>query len=134
MARQENRYKRILERIFFDKYQDGLAVIPFERQEMLDVCQELGFTAPKNIGDAVYATRYRKGMPKSLLDHPPKGKEWIILGVGRGLYNFRLVKESRIRPQPSLLTIKIPDSTPEIINMYAQSDEQALLAVVRYRG
>ncbi len=31
-----------------------------------------------------------------------------------------------------MLTIKVPDATPEIIGAYALSDEQALLAKVRY--
>ncbi len=31
-----------------------------------------------------------------------------------------------------MAAIKVPDSTPEIISKYAQSDEQALLARVRY--
>jgi hypothetical protein len=43
-----------------------------------------------------------------------------------------LSKISRIVPNPNLVTIKIPDATPEIISSYALSDEQALLAKVRY--
>lgn len=39
---------------------------------------------------------------------------------------------NRIRPNPSLRAIKVPDATPEIISAYALNDEQALLAKVRY--
>ena len=39
---------------------------------------------------------------------------------------------NRIAPNSALTQIKIPDSTPEIISAYALSDEQALLAKVRY--
>ena len=39
---------------------------------------------------------------------------------------------NRIEPREELLTIKVPDATPEIITAYALSDEQALLAKVRY--
>lgn len=35
-------------------------------------------------------------------------------------------------PREELLTIKVPDATPEIITAYALNDEQALLAKVRY--
>ena len=35
-------------------------------------------------------------------------------------------------PREGLVAIKVPDSTPEIISAYALSDEQALLAKVRY--
>ena len=30
------------------------------------------------------------------------------------------------------MTIKIPDATPEIVSAYSMSDEQALLAKIRY--
>jgi hypothetical protein len=39
---------------------------------------------------------------------------------------------NRIRPNPALRAIKIPDATPEIISAYSLSDEQSLLAKVRY--
>ncbi|MCY1440692.1 hypothetical protein D9M71_569760 [compost metagenome] len=42
------------------------------------------------------------------------------------------MKLNRIEPREELLTIKVPDATPEIIGAYALSDEQALLAKVRY--
>jgi len=71
-------------------------------------------------------------MPQSILDTQPEGMEWIISGEGRALYSFRLVPFNRIRPNENLIAIKIPDATPEIIRTYAISDEQALLAKVRY--
>jgi hypothetical protein len=71
-------------------------------------------------------------MPESVLRTQPKGMEWIVEGMGRAQYAFRLVRVSRIVPNPTLVTIKIPDSTPEIVSKYALSDEQALLAKIRY--
>lgn len=56
----------------------------------------------------------------------------MILGAGKAIYQFKLVKKSRILPSPSLMSIKIADATPEIISKYALGDEQALLAKVRY--
>lgn len=58
--------------------------------------------------------------------------EWIIEGAGKARYLFRLVGQSRILPRKELITIKIPDATPELIASYALDDEQALLAKVRY--
>ncbi len=40
--------------------------------------------------------------------------------------------ENRIVPNDQLAAIKVPDATPEIVSSYALSDEQALLAKVRY--
>jgi len=62
----------------------------------------------------------------------PKGMEWVIEGAGRAKYLFKLVKVNRILPNENLIAIKIPDATPEIISAYSLSDEQALLAKVRY--
>ena len=52
--------------------------------------------------------------------------------AGRARYRFRLAKLANIVPNPSMIAVKIPDATPEIISAYALSDEQALLAKVRY--
>jgi len=56
----------------------------------------------------------------------------VIEGRGRSQYAFRLVAVNRVLPNPQLAPIKIPDSAPEIVAAYALSDEQALLAKVRY--
>ena len=71
-------------------------------------------------------------MPEAVLETQTKGLEWIIEGTGRANYVFKLVRANRIAPRQDLVTIKIPDSTPEIVAAYALSDEQALLAKVRY--
>lgn len=71
-------------------------------------------------------------MPENILATQPEGMEWIIEGVARSRYAFRLVKTNRILPREELTTVKVPDATPEIIASYALNDEQALLAIVRY--
>lgn len=53
-------------------------------------------------------------------------------GVSRSVTDRSLVRLFRITPNPNLAEIKIPDATPEIVLKYAQTDEQALLAKVRY--
>ena len=58
--------------------------------------------------------------------------EWVIRPAGPGRYRFSLLAEFKVRPNPQMEQIKIPDATPGIISMYAQSDEQALLAKLRY--
>ena len=63
----------------------------------------------------------------------PKAVEmWIIESAGTAKYIFLQKDEFEVVPTPRLLGIKIPDATPELIARYAQSDEQALLAKVRY--
>ncbi|MDO7910009.1 endonuclease [Pseudomonas sp. 22-AL-CL-001] len=131
-VRKPNRYAAIIENIFFTHYKPGEHEFQFARSEIIIVAAHLEIALPKNIGDLIYSFRYRYDLPPSILETAPNGLEWIIEGSGQALYKFRLVKLNRIIPNESLITIKIPDSTPEIITAYALSDEQALLAKVRY--
>jgi hypothetical protein len=127
-----NRYRVLIERIFFDRHKTGLVAIEFDRDDIPDAAEALGLERPKNLGDVIYAMRYRTPMPESILATQPKGKEWIIEGAGRAKYRFVLVPLNRILPRNDLKTIAIPNGTPEIIRVYALDDEQALLAIVRY--
>ena len=131
-----NRYAAIVEHVFFGEsmagFREGADALAFEREDLVRAARELDIPLPKNLGDVVYSIRYRAPMPQSILATQPEGLEWIIEGAGRGLYRFLLVPINRIVPNRELVTIKIPDATPEIIGIYALSDEQALLAKLRY--
>ncbi len=129
---KSSRYHSLIEKIFFDRYEEGATEIHFERNDLVEAAKALSMALPKNLGDVVYSVRYRTPMPERILSTQPKNYEWTIEGVGRALYAFKLAKLSRIKPNQDLIAIKIPDATPEIINYYALSDEQALLAKVRY--
>jgi hypothetical protein len=129
---KKNRYAAIIEKIFFSKYTKGNEEIAFEREDLVRAANALQIKLPKNLGDVIYSIRYRTDLPTRILKTQPKGKEWIIEGRGRALYCFRLVTENRIVPNDQLSAIKVPDATPEIVASYALSDEQALLAKVRY--
>lgn len=127
-----NRYLALIEKIFTDRYSNGDVVVEFDREDLVLAAAEMGIDLPKNLGDVIYALRYRIGMPDTILATQPEGKEWIIEGAGRAKYEFRLVRLNRVTPREDLVTIGIPDGTPEIIRAYALDDEQALLAIVRY--
>lgn len=131
-ATKGNRYQALIERVFFLRYKAGATEVLFERDELVAAAKALKIELPKNLGDVVYSVRYRTPMPPTVAATQPAGSEWIIDGIGRSQYAFRLSRISRIEPNPDLVTVKIPDATPEIISTYALSDEQALLAKVRY--
>ncbi|MCF7816613.1 MAG: hypothetical protein K9M54_01925 [Kiritimatiellales bacterium] len=128
---QPNRYQVIIERIFTNHFSD-CDEFEFDREEVVSVAMELGIDLPKNLGDIIYSFRYRNELPESIRATATDGREWVIEGAGRARYRFKQVLLSRIEPRPELITIKIPDSTPEIISAHALNDEQALLAIVRY--
>ncbi|PAW77036.1 MAG: endonuclease [Verrucomicrobia bacterium Tous-C9LFEB] len=129
---QLNRYQAIIADVFKKHYKNGSLIVEFPRDELVSIAQLLNIKVPKNVGDIVYSFRYRNELPQSIRCTAKNGYEWIIKGKGTALYEFRQVKIGRIIPRAELLTVKIPDATPEIIATYAQSDEQALLAKVRY--
>lgn len=129
---ETNRYKVIIESIFFSHWNDGVNQFEFERDEIKAKADLLKIALPDNIGDVPYSFRYRVPLPKLILDTQPTGLEWIIEGAGRAKYRFKLVPATRIKPNPALAACAIPDATPELIRAYALDDEQALLAIVRY--
>jgi len=133
MAKQPSRQSQIVQAVFFDRYKKRDTSIQFSRPDLFDACKKHGIEPLANMGDgALYSYRYRQKLPQKILDTQPTGKEWVILGRGISQYEFRLVSKSNITPNASLISTKIPDATPEIIKRYAFSDEQALLAKVRY--
>ncbi len=132
MPKSLNRYQALIEKVFFDHFEEGLTEFEFLREELEEGAASLGFARVKNIGDVPYSFRYRNKLPDSVLDTQSKGREWIIEGAGKGRYRFRLVKQTRIEPRADRVVIDIPDATPEVIRAYALDDEQALLAIVRY--
>ncbi len=130
--KRENRYSAIIEKIFFAHWKKGMNEFEFERAEIEDWAEKLRIKLPKNQGDLLYSFRFRALLPSSIRATQPKGKEWHIRLAGRAHYKFKLARENRIVPRAELVTIKIPDATPELIGTYALDDEQALLAIVRY--
>ncbi len=128
----QNCYSRIIERIFEDHYETGARTVAFERDEIERVAHELHVILPKNIGDLIYSFRYRTALPEAIRSRAPEGHSWIIRPAGRARYQFVATTVATIVPTSMLAETKIPDATPAIIAMYALSDEQALLAKVRY--
>ncbi len=128
----ENRYSKIIDYIFHAHYKPGKEQVPFEREDIVQAAEVLGIRLPKNLGDLVYSFRYRTSLPESVASLAPKGKNWIIRPTGRAQYCFVATVLFEIAPNPGLAETKVPDSTPGLIEMYALTDEQALLAKLRY--
>lgn len=127
-----NRYSAIIEAIFHAKYKCGQRDVDFERDDIATFASKLKIELPRNLGDLIYSFRYRTELPASILEAAPEGETWIIRPAGRGKYRFVLVTDIPFAPNPNLAVTKIPDATPGIISKYSFSDEQALLARVRY--
>jgi len=125
-------YEAILRDVFMARYVDGASEVPFTREDLREVDRRLA-TGVSNIGDVPYSYRYRRPMPEEIARRAPTGKVWVIRGVGGARYCFAAVDpDQELTPDPMLAATDIPDATPGIIARYALSDEQALLARVRY--
>lgn len=129
--RQES-YASIIEKIFFSKYRQGAEHVEFNRQDIVRAAEQLKVNLPKNLGDVLYAFRYRRPLPESIRKLAPPDHDWIIRPSGRSRYRFDAVPLAWILPTKGLAETKVPDATPGIIKMYASNDEQALLAKIRY--
>lgn len=127
-----NRYVQIIEEIFSLHYVEGARTVEFERDEIESIARNLGIKLPKNLGDVMYSFRYRVSLPESIRSKAPAGEVWVIRPAGRGLYRFALVKDAPIAPSQLLAETKVPDATPGLVLKYSGSDEQALLAKLRY--
>jgi hypothetical protein len=126
-----NLYQAIILDIFEGNYKGG-EEFEFAREEIAAAADRKGVKPPKNLGDVIYTFRYRRPLPKPILDKQPPDRYWLILGAGDARYRFRLTKLATVIPTKGMLVRKIPDATPEIISQYALTDEQALLAKIRY--
>ena len=132
MTDELNRYSKLIETIFFKYYKKGCRQVKFNREDLVETARKLKIEVPKNLGDITYSFRYRTALPDSIVKKAPKGLEWVIRPDGRAKYLFSLTSVSRIIPNKMLAETKIPDSTPGIIKKYSFTDEQSLLARIRY--
>lgn len=110
----------------------GKTALEFDRTVLDSMAHELGLEVAKNLGDLVYSFKYRRALPDAIIATAPEGLEWRVSNVGRARYRFILGRQFRVEPDSSLAETKVLDSTPGIIAKYALSDEQALLAKLRY--
>ncbi|OIO61204.1 MAG: endonuclease [Alphaproteobacteria bacterium CG_4_10_14_0_2_um_filter_63_37] len=131
-TKKKNKYESVILGIFSKYHRAGATEFEFSRDDFEEIGRPLGLWPIKNIGDVVYSFRYRNELPDEIRRTATEGKEWIIVGAGHARYRFKQVRLNRILPREELMAVKVPDATPEIISAYALSDEQALLAKVRY--
>ncbi len=124
--------QQIIDKIFAARHSPGLQEVTFTRDDLISAAAALGAPRPKNLGDIVYSLRYRVPLPDSIRQTAPRSREWAIFPGGNAVYTLRTVPFNLIEPRKGLRTIRLPDATPGVISKYSLTDEQALLARVRY--
>jgi hypothetical protein len=122
-----------MRRLFEENYTEGSLGFDWERKQLKVIAAYLGIEAPDNLGDNIYSIRHgRDDLPEEIRALAPPGKVWLLLPNGKSAYRFALADRATLEPDTSRRAIKIPDSTPQIVARYAQQDEQAVLARIRY--
>lgn len=132
MSDAGNLYEKLIEWVFDKYWSPGATEFVFSRDDIEEAVSALSVDRPKNIGDVLYSFRFRRPLPEAVRGRAPEGLSWVIKANGRSSYRFAAVPRTHVEPTEGLLVIEIPDATPEIIVATALSDEQALLALVRY--
>ena len=127
-----NRYAQIIEDIFFRYYCDGDTIVNFSRDDIVKSAERLEISLPKNPGDTLYSFRFRVLLPEPIRETAPDDRSWVIVLKGRAKYAFEVKNFAFVDPDTTLPIVKIPDATPGIVSRYALTDEQALLAKLRY--
>ena len=127
-----NRYSQLVEKIFFDNYKKGCKNVAFVRSDIEKAAKSLKIDLPENLGDVIYSFRFRTELPTSIIKLAGNDEEWFIKLAGRSTYCFSLEQKPEITSNRNLAHSKILDSTPGVISKYSVTDEQALLAILRY--
>jgi len=124
----ETDYDKIIVRLFLNKYKETAREIDFTKDELVTVANEQHIPL-RNPPDVVYTYRSRANLPSQILE---KGN-WVIVPKGKGKFSF--YKSSRkpfVEIQEGLSPVEVLTAVPEIVEKYAQSDEQAVLTAIRY--
>lgn len=125
---------KVIVNVFKKHYRKGLKDISFSmddiREAIKKVSQENPSYQENNVADVRYQfTSGRRGLPEEIDELGP----WMIEGRGKASYAFVRLKESpHVHISSDLHVILLPDATPEIVLEYAGSDEQGILAKLRY--
>lgn len=130
---RRNRYDVLIESIFLKNYRPRDREVAFTLRELKAQADALHIVLVDNPPDIVYSYRSKRfALPQRIAELAGEDEEWIIAGAGKGKYRFRIVPAARIEPRPDLYVTKIPDATPQIVLVHKLSNEQALLARIRY--
>ena len=87
---KSNRYTALVEEIFHSRYRTGQRAVAFERDDIVRSATKLGIEVPKNLGDLIYAFRYRQKLPLSISETAPEGETWIIRSASTDSHWLRM--------------------------------------------
>jgi hypothetical protein len=126
--------KEVIRLVFEKRHTRGATEVPFTLQDIREAVKEVMAANPAYKEDNIPDIKYqfsagRHALPKAVDRLGP----WMIVGRGKSKYAFLKLKEPpAIHVSTDLLTILLPDATPQIVLEYGGQDEQGILARVHY--
>ena len=124
----------VIQRVFEKRYRPGDTEIPFTVDDIREAVAEVAKANPEYKEGNIFDVRYEftsghQPLPAAVQNLGP----WMIAGRGKAKYVFvKLSSGTEIAIPEDLLSILLPDATPEIVMEYAGDDEQGILAKIRY--
>ncbi len=83
-----NRYINLIEKIFFDHFEEGITEFTFKREELVEKARKLEIDLPKNLGDIIYTFRYRAPLPQSIVEKAKKDLSGKYYRPGKDFINL----------------------------------------------
>jgi len=121
-------YDKIITRLFLSKFEEKATEIEFTKDELVSEARELQIPL-RNPPDVVYTYRSRADLPAAIRQRG----NWVIKPKGKGKFSFfKSKREPFARIQKDLNAIEVLNAVPEIVEKYAQEDEQTVLTAIRY--
>ena len=122
-------YDQVIVELFRRLHSKGERRLAFSKKDVERVVADLGLEI-RNIPDIAYTYRTgRSTLPAEVL----RTGHWAIDGAGKGKYVFVKLNRSPYLDLPEdMEKIALLDATPQILLKFQSSDEQALLARIRY--
>lgn len=129
---QDAVYIRIMEALFKRHKAHRQNEFDWQRSEITDIAHSLGAKVPANLGDNIYAIRHGRNLLPDKIVELAQPRHWLLLPNGKSKYRFVKAKNANFELDRTLRTVKVPNSTPQIVEANALTDEQAVLARIRY--
>ena len=111
-------FNRLIEKVFFDNYREGMIEFEFTYEDIEQAANDLGIALPENFEDVLLSFENYSNPPDKL-ERPQSA-------------THQTISNDYIAPRNDIVVTEIFDLTPKRIRAYALDDEQALLAIVRY--
>lgn len=123
---------RLIEQLFFRYYCPGTRSFSFPRSDLDALFDSLGVLLTTDLHGLLLRFRHSSVITPQIAKTAPKDCRWTISAAPHARLRFHLAPHFPIRPNLRREQIKVPDATPGVIEKYRLSDEQGLLARVRY--